>query len=676
MKKRLSMTVKQHPVLCLILFVQIVLLLYLNLFKLDHFLGYDCSAYYLQAMEMGKQLTLFPSHWEYQTTLQMDSPVLLAAALYAVTKNIFISYGISMTISVMLFILVIGIALKQLSAKTMTKLIAFIVLLTPYCENANSSNNLSYYWMMFFSFGAYITKISLIIWICITFLTIEKIDESIVKKSVFIAISIVSCIFTGLCSGIYILIFAIAPIVVYWTIRNIRNNAWKRRPYITEAIFLGTCACAQVIGKLLAKNHLGFESRDSITILTTLENFWENLQSIFLGFLKLLGALPTNTEVQVLSEQGIGFLVRLCFGVLLFMGAILVMIKKTRESYETPFAFWSTFFIINVLIFIPIYTTYGAAIFEERYLIPAFTVLTILFSEWINEQQSNSNQSVVITLNIITVACLVVTNFICFGNVFNSQNQFEQLEQVKEAVASYDSPVVFAIGPDVGIIGRNMRVYDSSKIYKYSEDGFNPHHWGDYTYYDDASEYTGSTLVLTTSSFFETLPEYFTKNYTLVHEFPDADIKLYYADSNPFDFVTGMQDRDYALDFVYSPGMQVTENGNFDADGNFITNGNEGYAVWGPYCTITREGVYDIVLNYETDKSENNEVGLFDASINEGADILQQTQLNKEDHSVVLHSVKITKEMMGRQLEYRVYVKAGSIVKIKSVEIKRLGGET
>lgn len=667
MKKRLSMTVKQHPVLCLILFVQIVILLYLNLFKLDHFLGYDCSVYYLQAIEMWKQRTMFPSNWVYQTTLLLDSPVILAAPLYGLFNNIFVAYGVSISILSCIFFIVVEGIMKRLGMTVRAKLIAVVVLLTPFAGNSDASNNLSYYPMMYFAHGAYIFKITIIFLIYETFLMIDQQESTVIQK-VSIICSVVACLFCGFSSGIYILIFGIMPVVGYYILRGIYKDRWKNYGF-QEVFFLIACSIAQFAGKMLAKYWIGFESRDSQTIWVSLEKFWEDLQSIFLGWLKLMGALPVSAEVPVLSGEGIGFAVRMGICFIVTVGSV-VLIKNKVARHEEKFIFWSVILALNILIFVPIYTTYGAPIFEERYLIPVFIIVSLFFATWLDQQNDAINHSFRRVSVVLSMLCLIISNVSCYRMIFASQNQFDVMKQIKDKIADSGAEVVYVIGSDLGILGRNMRVVDTSKIYKYSDDGVSPHHWGDYTYYDENSEYTGQTLLICTSTTFEQLPQYYTARCLEVDQVDN--ICIYESQQNIFDFASGLYDDQYNIDFPYTPNIRLSEHGRLTSDGIFVTDGTEEYALWGPYYVIEKPGIYDFTLKYVVENYANgigNSVGIFDVAINNGQSILQQADIAVNATSITLKDVEITDEMVGSPLEYRVYTSKGASIEIKSIDI-------
>lgn len=139
--KNLFMQAKQHPILSLILLLQVLVIVYINLFRLQYYIGYDCSAYYLQTIEMWRQKTLLPNDWSFQTTLCWDSPAILAMLFYGLTGNIFLSYGISNLIVVLLLVLCLNAILNRLDLSLGSKMVFFILFFTPFYMNNNSANN-------------------------------------------------------------------------------------------------------------------------------------------------------------------------------------------------------------------------------------------------------------------------------------------------------------------------------------------------------------------------------------------------------------------------------------------------------------------------------------------------------------------------------------------------------
>ena len=78
-----------------VIVVQSAIIIYSNLFELEHHLGFDASSAYLQAVEIWRCKSLVPSTFALTTTLGLDSPTPLAALFYGITGNIFLGFGIA-----------------------------------------------------------------------------------------------------------------------------------------------------------------------------------------------------------------------------------------------------------------------------------------------------------------------------------------------------------------------------------------------------------------------------------------------------------------------------------------------------------------------------------------------------------------------------------------------------
>ena len=74
---------------------QIFMLGYINLTQMKYHIGYDSSSFYLKAVQMWEQKTLFVKNWAEQTNLYLDTTAPLAALFYGITGNVFFSYGLA-----------------------------------------------------------------------------------------------------------------------------------------------------------------------------------------------------------------------------------------------------------------------------------------------------------------------------------------------------------------------------------------------------------------------------------------------------------------------------------------------------------------------------------------------------------------------------------------------------
>jgi hypothetical protein len=151
MKKKCK---KLEIFLFILLVLQLLVIAVFNLTRLPYVAGFDSSAAMAQAMQIWKQRTIFLKDWAYQSTLGLDSGLLLASMIYGVTGNIFISYGLSNCVIIALYFYVIYEILKEINVSKTVRLITLIILFTPY-----SLEPLGYMPMLFTNASYYSIKV-------------------------------------------------------------------------------------------------------------------------------------------------------------------------------------------------------------------------------------------------------------------------------------------------------------------------------------------------------------------------------------------------------------------------------------------------------------------------------------------------------------------------------------
>ena len=149
--------IKEHwleILLCVGIVIQIGALAVFNLTRLPYESNYDSSCAYAQIVEMWRQKRILLKDWAYQTTLGIDSPVLLGALFYGITKNAFTAFGLANIVTVIVYACLFYDILKQADVKKNMRLLAVLFLLTPY-----STGQLGYMPMLFTSAGSYAYKL-------------------------------------------------------------------------------------------------------------------------------------------------------------------------------------------------------------------------------------------------------------------------------------------------------------------------------------------------------------------------------------------------------------------------------------------------------------------------------------------------------------------------------------
>lgn len=671
MPQRIRLLIKRHPVLCIFLLVQIGMIIYINLFQGEYYLGYDASTYYLQAIEMWNQKKLFLDNWTWQTTLCWDAPIVLASLFYGLSGNIFVSMGFANLLFIALFFWVLCTVMRKLELSDDAILLSFCILFTPYMSMPDNANNIQYFFVMYVSFAAYLVRILIIFFL---FFVHDRVQTNKIGKSTvcLIILSYMAVLLTAISSGYFVLIFGIAPMLIVYIIHGIMENQWKSNK-VKSGIYLLGCVGVSLLGKVIAVKVFKFESHDTGAVWTALGQFWDNLSSIFTGYLSFTGALPFYEGVNILDKFGIGYLLRFFLAAIILMGgvsSIYQILKKIRKNQSVSYmsAQMACVFLTNLLIFSLCYTTYGAAIFEVRYLIIVFIIMGMFAARWIDKTvYSSKNRSLKVLVLPLLVVSLISTNVYSYYYIYHSKNAYEMMGYISAEVEKTNAPVAYVVGEDLTIIARNLRVIDTNHVYRAMNNINTPHRWGDYEYYEDAGDNLGESVLVCNMETYQTLPEVYMNQYKLQATVPNTDVGIFLADRNAIDLTVGVNN-DYNVDYFYTPGMQTYKFGGFDKYGNFVTDGTGGYATWGPYATVPT-GRYEFTLHYEVKECLSEVAGQFDVAVN--ATSIKAVDLHPGENTATLN-VEFDKTSKGGSLEYRSIINEGTVIALKSVEIKKL----
>lgn len=645
-----------------VFFLQIIVLVIFNLTQMRYHMGYDASSFYLKAMEMVKQGSLFISNWSEQTSLYLDSPVPLAVLFYMITGNIFLSYGLANCVIVLAVLFVFNSILNSFRISEISKLVCLNMITCIYITPAfSNANDLSYFSSVLSSANGYGVRILMLFMVIKIIIDLEEHKCS----NIYIIITEILLFVSGISSGWYMLVTVILPLIVYYILRMFIYNSYKEIINIKMAV-LFISSIVIILGKLIAVHILNFASRDSQMVLVCLNTFWKNFGSIILGLMELVGAFPHHSGQNVLTIEGLIYMM----GFIVFVVSIIGFVYAVRyfrtelsdSNRSGKYSMLLCIVIFNIVMFTILYTTYGSEIFEIRYLIPIFLLLIITVGGFID---SLENRLIFKQFGVLLIFFLYLFLNLYYDHLFFiSKNNYDVLEVISEKMNQMDVPVVYMYGRNLGIDSRNLRVVDNKRVYKnvYEDSNNTISHWGDYTYYDDVASVQGKNAIITTDKYYNLIPKYIRNKYRLQSKIENYEI--YISETSRFDFISGIEN-DYGLDYVYSPGF-LSDNGEFDEkSGSFVCNGQaEDYAIWGPYVDI-EAGNYDFVIHYEV-LNEESQAAEFVVSSDAGSNILGHTVLDKEEKTALLN-IDIEKDSSA--LEYRVYNYLGTVVKVDYFEI-------
>lgn len=515
------------------LLIQMLIIIWFNLTSIKSHTGFDSSWSYLRAILMSNEKTLINPAWAEQNNFFLDSSALPAAILYGITHNIFISFGIANIVILLLIIWCLYVILSKMNLSFPAKLFALNIVICPYLTNG-FDNHLDIGYFSNVISGAAHSSMRVLIALLII---LEFIDISETRKfSIRTYITFALCLLTGASAGVFMLIMMILPYLLYELEVTSIKNKWSVL-FERQAIFGYLCAIFIILGKILFKIYSEVEALDATRTWTVLESFWTNVGSVFLGFMKLLSVLPVTTadEVTILSSEGITRIYPIIIFAILVIGVVCVLRKVVKDLSDNCniLLFVLNIIVCNYITFSLFNVQYGQYVFEDRYLITTFFAAVIILAYFLNSL--DQKQIFSIFLNFALLIAIIGNNIISDINYYVVENvYYTRAIAIDEYLdAQNDSDLVYVWGNDLVSLARVIRVYDTDRVYKFVKDDGGYYHWGDYTTYENNSDYTGVTYLIVDPAFDKAKPEVL-EHYQLVQEYDG--LLLYRCDSNPVDF--------------------------------------------------------------------------------------------------------------------------------------------
>lgn len=423
----------------LFVITQLMLIFIFNLTHLKYEAGFDSSAAMAQAMEIWNQKTIFLKNWEYQSTLGLDSVIIPASIFYGITHNIFLAYGIADCLGVMLYIYIFRDIFKMLKLPKLPRMIIYVLLLTPY-----SLEPLGYMPMMFTGAAYYIIKV--LIPIMLIDLILKLRFNIPVKKYLHILTTyFISIYLTALSCGLYLLICGLFPIIIYelycticsGSLRNIINKR-SLLLLISLIIYAAGYVSAKIYGASVFTNEM---------ILSSVNNFVNNLSKCFVGIAELFGALPSK-DIRVTSAFGIHYLSHMAAFIIVIIIVVatikalkplsgLIIQSGDNEADKIVTGQVCCIIAVNLAVLILTDTTYGSESFEFRYhLIPVVASFLIIgigidrMIKWLKEQKNH-----LIFTSVMTVISIIwILNNIVFVYYYSSRNSYNTSEAIVKYV--------------------------------------------------------------------------------------------------------------------------------------------------------------------------------------------------------------------------------------------------
>lgn len=650
--------IKEHwleILLCVGIVIQIGALAVFNLTRLPYESNYDSSCAYAQIVEMWRQKRILLKDWAYQTTLGIDSPVLLGVLFYGITKNAFTAFGLANIVTVIVYACLFYDILKQADVKKNMRLLAVLFLLTPY-----STGQLGYMPMLFTSAGSYAYKLLVPLLLIDILVRMHKGQE--IKKYWYLILFATFFVFdTAVSSGEYILLCAVLPLIGYEILHVLIGNDIKQI-FNKRLGFLILESAIYVVGIKVGRRTGIIESVGSQMMLTKAKHFPSVIAKCLTGIFQLFGGIPDYEDIPVTQTYGMMYLFRFFLAAVILASWIyLLKHLKENEKYKELVGMITCIFAVNLIVLIFANVNYATKTFEYRYhlisMIPMILLTSIAASDlW--EKRKLLEQTIV----LVTIVLLLFVNVYDYKNYmrdcYNYQGDMQGITLTAEQEGVH---LIITIGSESISMGRCMRnVNPNVEISTWG--GYN--HgvgWGASTYYFDNAHLKTPYMVLMTQKEYELMPKQIAKQLEEVQVF--GIFRLYRVKENVLDGDNTLPQSGTNRDFCYSSGYEYW--GKMESDGNVLSSGKKETVLRSNKKKIEKDAAYDIVVHYEVLKSKEDSAATFRVR-NAQDEIIAEQEMPSDATKITIKDVSVITGM--EWVRYRINAEKGSKIRIRSIE--------
>jgi len=647
--------IKEHwleILLCVGIVIQIGAL---AVFNLPYESNYDSSCAYAQIVEMWRQKRILLKDWAYQTTLGIDSPVLLGALFYGITKNAFTAFGLANIVTVIVYACLFYDILKQADVKKNMRLLAVLFLLTPY-----STGQLGYMPMLFTSAGSYAYKLLVPLLLIDILVRMHKGQK--IKKYWYLILFASFFVFdTAFSSGEYILLCAILPLIGYEILHVLIGNDIKQI-FNKRLGFLILESAIYVVGIKVGRRTGIIESVGSQMMLTKAKHFPSVIAKCLTGIFQLFGGIPDYEDIPVTQTYGMMYLFRFFLAAVILASWIyLLKHLKENEKYKELVGMITCIFAVNLIVLIFANVNYATETFEFRYhlisMIPMILLTSIAASDlW--EKRKLLEQTIV----LVTIVLLLFVNVYDYKNYmrdcYNNQGDMQGITLTAEQEGVH---LIITIGSESISMGRCMRnVNPNVEISTWG--GYN--HgvgWGASTYYFDNAHLKTPYMVLMTQKEYELMPKQIAKQLEEVQVF--GIFRLYRVKENVLDGDNTLPQSGTNRDFCYSSGYEYW--GKMESDGNVLSSGKKETVLRSNKKKIEKDAAYDMIVHYEVIQAKEDNAAVFRIR-NAQDEIIAEQEMPSDATEIRIRDVSVTQSM--EWIRYRINAQKGSKIRIKSIE--------
>ena len=597
-----------------ILCIQILFIVWINLFKCHDWIDHDASMLYSHTIHMWEQKKLVIPNYQEETFLHLDTSCILAMPLYGITHDIFLAYGISNVIFLILTLWIMYGLEKRLDVKEEYRYAAMILYLIPYRIGLVQYFNMLFFECSFYNVCIIVTLLALDLYLQNVPQKGEKSKKSYCVKLV---LYVLFTILTAFSRGTYVLLMALLPIMLCYFLEIILSPEGFRHIHRSKIILTAVTFISYAIGMGYGKI-TGFLPNTTGYRLVYPRDLFENFVHVIWGHLSIFLGL---TNPDVFSPQGIYQLIMIGYALLI----VIVLIFNIKHAFgEGPFAkplrYLSIIYLWNVVILGMTNCSESIWGFPERYLFPGFVPLLLsipLMLTYMEKIKRDAlRQTAFFAVAALSAATLVACNI---NTILQIRQNLKDVSGIKEVIAHAHSEgidTVFFVNDDnAALITRSLapdlRV---TSVDKHEDGTYSLNARENYRTAHDRGNYGDENILAMTwnEQPEDVFDDYMISSYQYIGDV--QDYHLYHAGSDKFDEMTGFPIDDghlsKTIDFAYSPEYTVI--GDIDLYGYLETVGTDNYALISPlldapYTSCTVRLSYEMGHKTAQDQQESGQ---------------------------------------------------------------------
>jgi len=434
--KKIFREISEKPLFCIlgcILLVQLFLIGICNLTLIDHNIDGDNAKLFVHIMEMWRHRNIAVPEWSYMTTVEIDCSSLLALPLYAITNDIYLSFGIANIFFLFLFVGTIFYLFKN--SNILYPLLTLNLLCIPYTVGM-----LDYFNMLFFGGAQYVIKVLLPI-VFIAILINSEADSKTWKNIwrgmvlMFAALLLV----TSASSGIYVFAVGVFPICIAYLGYKVLNNE-----KIPRYFWILCSASLAVVGVgIYINNRIMGGARGNRMILINIYQVLANTFSCIAGIFELFGGATTDMTLAVFSVEGVAMLIKICFVFVFLVCGIVAFKKMLMKQLDMRMVLLLSVFVWNLFVLLVTNVRAGSATYEYRYhligMIPLLCITGKLLIDAFQKAVTVQKK----LFGIIGMVALVMVNVLSFQVALDGEDKQADLKELCAYCEPMDLSYVF-----------------------------------------------------------------------------------------------------------------------------------------------------------------------------------------------------------------------------------------